>query len=221
MAATARASAPAASTQRTAAAVKTTGREKVRWPYLSDHVFFEVMAPYMIEGPSPAPRAVPVRRTAAPVAERVDVRATPTVDLTSSFRVIECLPGSQVPSALPDVRPANSNEAAMQPAAVAIPAVASNAISIRAMPAPEETVPVPVVRVSSPLPMTGKIVSTTTGGPMSFPRKSCCSSRRGTRLLHVAGAAGAERRSAGKRARGFRRARRDHSCSPGPGRHAL
>ncbi|WP_256751883.1 DNA translocase FtsK [Mesorhizobium sp. Mes31] len=168
MAATARASAPAAPAQRTAA-VKTTGHENVRWPYLSDHVFFEVMAPYMIEGPSPAPRAVPVRRTAAPVAERVDVRATPTADLTSSFRVIECLPGVQAPSALPDVRPANSNEAAVQPAAVAIPAVASNAISVRALPAPEETVPVPVARVSSPLPMAGKIVPATTGGAYELP----------------------------------------------------
>ncbi|SDA54788.1 DNA translocase FtsK [Mesorhizobium qingshengii] len=166
MAATARA--PAASAQRTAA-VKTTGRENVRWPYLSDHVFFEVMAPYMIEGPSPAPRAVPVRRTAAPVAEQVDVRATPTADLTSSFRVIECLPGLQAPSAVPDVRPANSNEAAVQPAAVAIPATVSNAISVRAVPAPEETVPVPVARVSSPLPMAGRIVSMTTGGPYELP----------------------------------------------------
>jgi S-DNA-T family DNA segregation ATPase FtsK/SpoIIIE len=170
MAAPARASAPAASAQRMSAPVKTTGRENVRWPYLSDHAFFEVMAPYMIESPSPAPRAVPVRRTAAPVvAERVDVRAAPAADLTSSFRVIECLPGGQASSALPDVRPANSNEAAVQPAAVAIPAVASNAVSVRVVPAPEETVPAPVVRGSSPLPKAGRIVPTTMGGAYELP----------------------------------------------------
>ncbi|MHC2794571.1 hypothetical protein ACVINZ_003583 [Mesorhizobium jarvisii] len=95
-----RAPAPAASAQGTVAPVKTTGRETVRWPYLSDHVFFELMAPYMIEGSSQTSRAVPVPRAAAPVAAgRIDVRAAPSADPTASFRVIDWLPGQQAPAA--------------------------------------------------------------------------------------------------------------------------
>lgn len=63
-----RTSASAASAQGMAAPVKTPGRDNVRWPFLSDHVFFELMAPYMIEGSSPAPRAAPVPRAATSIA---------------------------------------------------------------------------------------------------------------------------------------------------------
>ena len=55
---------PAAPTQETAASVRSASRGNARWPYLSDHVFFELMAPYMIESQLPAPQAVP--RPAAP-----------------------------------------------------------------------------------------------------------------------------------------------------------
>ncbi|PBB64847.1 cell division protein FtsK [Mesorhizobium sp. WSM4312] len=172
-----RASAPAASAQEMAAPVKTTGRETVRWPYLSDHVFFELMAPYMIEGSSPASRAVPVQRAAAPVAAgQVDVRAAPTADPTALFRVIDCLPGQQASSASSDVRPANSNEAVVQPAAggvpkrtqarVAVPAVAGNAAPAQGA---EDTVQVPAGRASSPLPLAGKIVPATTGEAYELP----------------------------------------------------
>ncbi|QKD01248.1 DNA translocase FtsK [Mesorhizobium loti] len=164
-------------TQTMAAPVKAPGRETVRWPYLSDHVFFEVMAPYMIEAPSPAPRAVPIARAAAPdVAPRVDVRAAPTADPTALFRVIECRPGLQAPPAQPDVRPANSNEAVGQPAAssvprraraaVAIPAVASNAVVAQAV---EGNAQAPALRTSSPLPKVGKIVPATTGEAYELP----------------------------------------------------
>jgi len=176
-AATAHASAPAAPAQAMAARVRTTDRETVRWPYLSDHVFFELMAPYMIEGSSPASRAVPVPRAAPPVAVgRVDVRAAPTADPTALFRVIDCLPGQQAPAALPDVRPANSNEAVVQPAAASVPQrarerVAAPAAAGNAAPAQvaEETVQLPAPRASSPLPMVGKIVPATTGEAYELP----------------------------------------------------
>jgi len=48
----------AAPAQGTAASVPSQSRGNARWPYLSDHVFFELMAPYMIESPLPAPQAV-------------------------------------------------------------------------------------------------------------------------------------------------------------------
>ncbi|TPK61052.1 DNA translocase FtsK [Mesorhizobium sp. B2-4-19] len=171
-------SAPAASAQGMAAPVKTTGRETVRWPYLSDHVFFELMAPYMIEGSSPASRAVPVQRAAAPVAAgRVDVCAAPTADPTALFRVIDCLPGQQAPSASPDVRPANSNEAVVQPttvpkraqARVAASAVVGNAAPAQVAQGAGDTVQVPAVRASSPLPLAGKIVPATTGEAYELP----------------------------------------------------
>ncbi|TPK00994.1 MULTISPECIES: DNA translocase FtsK [unclassified Mesorhizobium] len=180
MTAAARASAPAASAQAATAPVKTTARENVRWPYLSDHVFFEVMAPYLVEGPSPAPRAVSVARTTAPVVtERIDNRPAPTADPTALFRVIECLPGSPAPSAVPDVRPANSNQAAVQPAAnrvpqqarapAAIPAVASNAVPALVTQSLEQAVPAPAARASSRAPLVGRIVPTATGETYELP----------------------------------------------------
>ncbi|WP_095204827.1 DNA translocase FtsK [Mesorhizobium carmichaelinearum] len=172
------ASAPATPAQRMAAPVKTPGRETVRWPYLSNHVFFELMAPYMIESPLPAPRAVPTPRRPAPVVSpRVDVRAASMADPTALFRVIDCLPGQQAPSAPPEVRPANSNEAVVQPVASSAPrraqmAVAAPAVAVSAAPAPvaqEEAVQAPAVRVSAPLPKAGKIVPATTGEAYELP----------------------------------------------------
>ncbi|BAV48631.1 cell division protein FtsK [Mesorhizobium loti] len=176
-AAPARTSAPAASAQATTAPVKTPGRETVRWPYLSNHVFFELMAPYMIESPLPAPRAVPAPRRAAPVVSpRVDVRAASMADPTALFRVIDCLPGQQAPSAPPEVRPANSNEAVVQPVASSAPrraqmAVAAPAVAGSAAPAQVagEAGQAPAVRVSAPLPKAGKIVPATTGEAYELP----------------------------------------------------
>ncbi|OBQ63587.1 DNA translocase FtsK [Mesorhizobium erdmanii] len=177
---TPRASASTTPVQGMAAPVRT-GRETARWPYLSDHVFFELMAPYMIEAPSPAPRAVPVVRAAGPVGiQLVDIRDACASDPTALFRVIDCLPGLQAPPVLPDVRPANSNEAAaqpaakstrqrVQPAAAAIPAVASNAASARVAQGTEESGQAPAGRVSAPLPMAGKIVPATTGEAYELP----------------------------------------------------
>ena len=136
------------------------------------------MAPYMIESQLPAPQAVP--RPAAPVAgPRVDIRAVTAADPTASFRVIDCLPGLQAPSAALEVRPANSNQAAAQPAAsstpqraraaVAVPTAAGNAAPARVAQGAEETVQAPAMRVSAPLPMAGKIVSATTDGAYELP----------------------------------------------------
>ncbi|WP_027053074.1 DNA translocase FtsK [Mesorhizobium erdmanii] len=177
---TASASASTTPVQGMAAPVRK-GRETARWPYLSDHVFFELMAPYMIEAPSPAPRAVPIVRAAGPVGiQLVDIRDASASDPTALFRVIDCLPGLQAPPVLPDVRPANSNEAAaqpaakstrqrVQPAAAAIPAVASNAASARVAQGTEESGQAPAGRVSAPLPMAGKIVPATTGEAYELP----------------------------------------------------
>jgi len=180
MAVTSRASAPAASAHEAASPAGTQGRGNARWPYLSDHVFFELMAPYMIKSPLPAPRSVPASRQAMPVvAPRVDIHSAPTADPISLFRVIECLPGLQAPSALPVVRPANSNEAAIQPvtndaprevqAVVAVPVAASNVVPAQLVQGSEETVQAPAMRVSSPLPMVGKIVPATTGEAYELP----------------------------------------------------
>ncbi|MER9654030.1 DNA translocase FtsK [Mesorhizobium sp. M0152] len=151
----------AVSAQGTGMPVKATGREKARWPYLSDHAFFEVMAPYMIEGPPPVSRSVPAPRPAGPVvAERADSRHAPAADPTSLFRVIECLPGLQASVALPDPRPANSNEAAVQPAeSVPVPVAQGS----------RETVPGAAARISSPLPKVGRIVRSTTGAAYELP----------------------------------------------------
>ncbi|TJV02547.1 MAG: DNA translocase FtsK [Mesorhizobium sp.] len=176
MTATSRVSAPV---QETAAPGKVTNRERVRWPYLSDHAFFEVMAPYMVEAP-PVPQAVPARRPAGPlVAKPAYSHAAPTADPTSLFRVIECLPGLQAPPALPDVRPANSNEAEIQPVASSAPrqartAIATSAVARKAVPVQvaqslEETVRAPAGRASSPLPKAGKIVPSTTGEAYELP----------------------------------------------------
>ncbi len=169
---------PAAPAQGTAASVRSPSRGNARWPYLSDHVFFELMAPYMIESPLPAPQAVP--RPAAPVAgSRADIRAVTAADPTASFRVIDCLPGLQAPSAAPEVRPANSNQAVAQPAAsstpqraraaVAVATAAGNAAPARVAQGAEETVQAPVMRVSAPLPMAGKIVPAATDGAYELP----------------------------------------------------
>ncbi|QKC88122.1 DNA translocase FtsK [Mesorhizobium sp. NZP2234] len=173
---TARAYTPAASAREVASQVRTQGRGNARWPYLSDHVFFELMAPYMIESPLPAPRAVPVPRPAAPVVPpRVDIRATPTDDPTALFRVIEWLPSLQAPSSLPDVRPANSNEAASnapqdaRTAAAGPVAATSNAVQVQAAQGAEETVLAPALRASATLPRVGKIVPATTGEAYELP----------------------------------------------------
>ncbi|QPC90280.1 DNA translocase FtsK [Mesorhizobium sp. INR15] len=178
---TARTSIPPASAQgRVVTPAKAAGRETARWPYLSDHVFFELMAPYMVEGPLPVAQAAPAPRPNAPaVAGRVDKRRAPVADPTSSFRVIECLPGQQASPALPEVRPANSNDAALQPAAtsaprqaerpVIAPAIARTAVPTQAAQGVEEAGLAQAGRLTSPLPMVGKIVPATTGEAYELP----------------------------------------------------
>jgi S-DNA-T family DNA segregation ATPase FtsK/SpoIIIE len=165
--------------------IETAGREKLRWPYLSDHAFFEAMAPYLVEAPSPVRQADPTPRAAAPAqvaaapvaAAQVDIRPAPVADVTSLFRVIECLPGLQ---ASPDVWPANSNEAIAQlqvPAskaprqaqAVAFPATASDTVSVPAVPSVDVAVRVAAARPSSLLPLAGRIVPSTAGDAYELP----------------------------------------------------
>ncbi|TJV23190.1 MAG: DNA translocase FtsK [Mesorhizobium sp.] len=160
--------------------IKTTTSERLRWPYLSDHAFFEAMAPYLVDVSSPARQtgpASPAPLAAAPVtAMPIDIR--PGTDATALFRVIDCLPG-QALKPLPDAWPANSNQAVAQsgvPASnapspvqpVAIPAAKSDAVSASA--APSVNVPARAVAArSARLPGAGKVVLSTAGDPYELP----------------------------------------------------
>ncbi|AZO40073.1 DNA translocase FtsK [Mesorhizobium sp. M7D.F.Ca.US.005.01.1.1] len=172
-------------TARTVAAagaqIRPAAPEKLRWPYLSDHAFFEAMAPYLVDVSSQARQAnPPAPVTAVPVAAaRADIRPPTATDATSLFRVIECLP-SQASKPLPDVLPANSNEALAQPKVpasnaslqaqpAAIPAAARDAVPVPAVPSVDATVRVAAARPSSRLPRTGKIVPSTSGDPYELP----------------------------------------------------
>ncbi|RVB64429.1 DNA translocase FtsK, partial [Mesorhizobium sp. M7A.F.Ca.CA.004.06.1.1] len=160
--------------------IKTTTSERLRWPYLSDHAFFEAMAPYLVDVSSPARQtgpASPASLAVAPVtATPIDIR--PGTDATALFRVIDCLPG-QALKPLPDAWPANSNQAVAQPGVpasdapspvqpVAIPAAKSDAVSASA--APSVNVPARAVAArSARLPGAGKVVLSTAGDPYELP----------------------------------------------------
>ncbi|ADV10335.1 DNA translocase FtsK [Mesorhizobium ciceri] len=159
-----------------------TKTERQRWPYLSDHAFFEAMAPYLVDV-SPSARqtgsASPAPLAAAPVTTMpIDIRPTTGTDATALFRVIDCLPG-QALKPLPDVWPANSNQAVAQPDVpasnalspvqpVIIPAAKSDAVSAPA--APNANVPAKAVGArSARLPGAGKVVLSTAGDPYELP----------------------------------------------------
>ncbi|KQU92356.1 cell division protein FtsK [Mesorhizobium sp. Root102] len=163
------------------ASIKPATPEKLRWPYLSDHAFFEAMAPYLVDVSSQARQtspASPAPVAAVPVAvARADIRSPTVTDATSLFRVIECLPG-QASKPLPDVLPANSNEALAQPEVpasnaspqaqpAAIPAAARDAAP--ALANVDATVRVAAARPSSRLPRTGKTVPSTSGDLYELP----------------------------------------------------
>ncbi|ESY64482.1 DNA translocase FtsK [Mesorhizobium sp. M0051] len=175
-AATGRASARGAAAP--GAPIKPATAEKLRWPYLSDHAFFEAMAPYLVDVSSQARQASPTSPApvvAAPVIarERLDNRS-PT-DATSLFRVIEWLPG-QASKPLPDVLPANSNQVVVQPDVSASIPLRAEAAAILA--AKSDAVPSPAgvdvtVRAAgarSPcLPRAGNIVLSTAGDLYELP----------------------------------------------------
>jgi S-DNA-T family DNA segregation ATPase FtsK/SpoIIIE len=174
-AATGRASVRAAAASR--APIRPAATDKPYWPYLSDHAFFEAMAPYLVDVSSqarqPSP-ASPAPVAAVPVAAMpVDIRPTTGTDATSLFRVIECLPG-QASKPLPDVWPAYPNQAVVPPASnaplrgVAIPAAKSDAVPAPAAPGVDLTVRVTAARYSR-LPRTGKIVPSMSGDPYELP----------------------------------------------------
>ncbi|MEI8718622.1 DNA translocase FtsK [Mesorhizobium sp. ISC11] len=159
-----------------------TKTERLRWPYLSDHAFFEAMAPYLVDVSPPARQtgsASPTPLAAAPVTTMpIDIRPTTGTDATALFRVIDCLPG-QALKPLPDVWPANSNQAVAQPDVpasnapspvqpVIIPAAKSDAVSAPA--APNVNVPAKAVGArSARLPGAGKVVLSTAGDPYELP----------------------------------------------------
>jgi len=179
-----RASAREAAVRGSGASTKTAVPEKMRWPYLSDHAFFEGMAPYLVDVPPQARQASPISPApvvAAPVAiPRMDIGAPGAADdATSLFRVIECLPG-QASKSSPDVRPANSNEAVALPEVpagnplrqakpAAIPVAASDAVPVPVVPAVDVAVRVAAARRSSRMPQAGKIVPSTTGDAYELP----------------------------------------------------
>ncbi|RWC59145.1 DNA translocase FtsK [Mesorhizobium sp.] len=179
-AATGRATARMIAVPQSSTLIKTAIPEQPRWPYVSDHAFFEVMAPYLVDVRLPAGQpspASPAPVAAVPVAAMpVDIRPTTGTDATSLFRVIECLPG-QASKPLPDVWPANSNRVVAQPdvpasnaraEAVAMPAAKSDAVPAPAVPSVDVTVRATAVR-SPRLPEAGKIVPSTAGDPYELP----------------------------------------------------
>ncbi|MBN9221888.1 MAG: DNA translocase FtsK [Mesorhizobium sp.] len=154
--------------------------EKSRRPYLSDHAFFEGLAPILVDVASPV-RPISRAPVAAPSAVvRADVAASPPADVTALFRVIECRPDRASP-VLPEVFPANSNKAttepphlagkpARQPRTVAAPAIAAeNASAAPAVQRPEETLPAAAGRGAPALPMAGKIAQPVTGEGYELP----------------------------------------------------
>ncbi|CAN7262655.1 DNA translocase FtsK [Mesorhizobium sp. LjRoot246] len=181
-AATGRAAARMIAAPQSSTLIKTAIPEQPRWPYVSDHAFFEVMAPYLVDVSSPARQpspASPAPVAAVPVAAMpVDIRPTTGTDATSLFRVIECLP-SQASKPLPDVWPANSNQVVAHPdvaagnaplrtQAIAIPAAKSDAVPAPA--APSVNVAIRVAAARSPrLPGAGKIAPSIAGDPYELP----------------------------------------------------
>ncbi|WP_395446295.1 DNA translocase FtsK (plasmid) [Aminobacter sp. UC22_36] len=138
--------------------------KKARWSYLSDHAFFELMAPSTSEGPSPAvlaARPAPAPVPVVPVPAIVRRTEVPAAEITALYRVIECIPA--VESVTSVVAPANSNEA--KPEASVIANVAP-AVSVE--PAPQSVeIAAPVAR--PPLPPIGRIVPATTGDAYQLP----------------------------------------------------
>ncbi|WP_184774205.1 DNA translocase FtsK [Aminobacter carboxidus] len=145
--------------------------KKARWSYLSDHAFFELMAPNTSDGPSSAvpvvaarPAPVPARVAPAPVVVRQP--EVPAAEITALFRVIECIPPQQANVA--PAAPANSNEVKLEAPAIA----ERDRPAHLADPAPEPATiaePVAPVRAVSPLPLMGRIVPATTGDAYELP----------------------------------------------------
>ncbi|MDH4984023.1 DNA translocase FtsK [Aminobacter anthyllidis] len=141
--------------------------KKARWSYLSDHAFFELMAPNTSDGPAPAApvvaaRPAPVQARVAPVVTRQ--AEVPAAEITALFRVIECIPPQQANTA--PAAPANSNEAKLEAPAIAerdqpVPVVEAESASV--------VEPVAPVRAASPLPLMGRIVPATTGDAYELP----------------------------------------------------
>ncbi|TPJ38111.1 DNA translocase FtsK [Mesorhizobium sp. B2-5-13] len=181
MPATARAATRPAPVVVNGAPVRTATAEKARRPYLSDHAFFEGLAPLLVDVTSPPRSVSPVSRVpvaAAPVAAaRADISASAVADVTTLFRVIECLPG-QASSALPDVFPANSNKALVEPSVPAGRAVRQGRTTAVVASAASSAAPLvqrveeTVATVRGPsLPMAGKVARPVTGESYEVPSK--------------------------------------------------
>ncbi|AZO52238.1 DNA translocase FtsK [Mesorhizobium sp. M8A.F.Ca.ET.057.01.1.1] len=166
---------------RNGAPVNAATAEKARRPYLSDHAFFEGLAPLLVDVTSPVRQVSPAPRApvAAPpvAAARADISASAAADVTALFRVIECLPG-QAPSAPPDVFPANSNKAVAEPSVPARRTARQARMTTAVAPAASNAAPtpiaqrvgeaVPAARAPS-LPMAGKVAQPETGEGYELP----------------------------------------------------
>ncbi|KAA3448491.1 DNA translocase FtsK [Mesorhizobium sp. SARCC-RB16n] len=155
------------------ATVKTADPEKAKRPYLSDHAFFEGLAPILVDVTSPGRQVSPVARAPVPAqpgaTARPDISPLAAADVTTLFRVIECLPG-QASAAPPDVFPANSNKAVAEPAVSSTPrrSRAGNTVPAQAAHGLGEIVQTPAVRSPS-LPMAGKVAQPITGEAYELP----------------------------------------------------
>ncbi|CAI2935342.1 DNA translocase FtsK [Aminobacter niigataensis] len=191
-AATGSAAAQQAVSRHTDAPNETANRKETRWSYLSDHAFFEFMAPYVVEStkgavpsqPAPARVAPAVATPVAPApiaVRRVDVRPAPSVDVTSLFRVIE-RPSKAQTAAAPTAASekaavateAQANETPTAKPVPQEPAIAPLVAANDAVPAPaaksvEITMPVPVARPASPLPPITALIHSGAGEAYELP----------------------------------------------------
>ncbi|KQU65840.1 cell division protein FtsK [Aminobacter sp. DSM 101952] len=196
-----RSAAPATATATTAMAQRPTPRQtdaatagtsgqETRWSYLSDHAFFEFMAPYVVESTRLAVPSAPVQARVAPAvtapiapapvaARHVDERPAPAIDVTSLFRVIERPSKAQsaatsASAALTPVEPKTAiAEAAparaLQESAIAPLVAANDAVPAPAAKSVEITMPVPVARPASPLPPMAALIHSHAGETYELP----------------------------------------------------
>nr|WP_274630634.1 DNA translocase FtsK [Mesorhizobium shangrilense] len=153
-----------------------------RWPYLSDHAFFECMTLDASDDPAPV-RTDPPAPTAGrmPAVAVRPMRARPAVaEITSMFRVIECRSGAQPsPAPVDEPAPCASPEAAVAPepeastassqGATAAPAENDNAAREPKASRVDITMPPVAARSASPKPAAARIVQFSDGDDYELP----------------------------------------------------
>ncbi|MGO4830815.1 DNA translocase FtsK [Rhizobiaceae sp. 2RAB30] len=152
--------------------IETAGAEDGRWPYLSDHAFFELAEPDGVVAMHRSALRGPVAGTLTTIPNALVVPAsTATAEITALFRVIECLPLHAIAAAPADIIPLHLPDALVVD--VEIPAVVApvdteantgageTTAAAKEEPATEVTaveevaIAVPAPRITSMLPQIG------------------------------------------------------------------